>query len=119
MDFIKRNVIPSIVAFALLMLPLASYAQGQQGLRNPTTFDTIAAFIEGSLRALVSIALPVIAFFMVYAGFLFVKAGGSGDALTKAKKNFMWVVLGAALILGAWALATLIANTVSQLVRPS
>ncbi len=119
MNFIIRTLIPSVVAFALLMLPPISYAQAQQGLQNPTVFDSVARFIEGSLRALVTIALPVIAFFMVYAGFLFVKARGSESAITKAKENFFWVVIGAALILGAWVLATLIANTVSSLVRPS
>jgi hypothetical protein len=58
---------------------------------------------------------PVITVFIVYAGFLFVSARGNTETIKKAKENFMYVILGAALILGAWVLATLIGGTVSQL----
>jgi hypothetical protein len=52
---------------------------------------------------------------IVVAGFQFVLAQGNEEALGKAKRNFMYVVLGATLILGAWVIATLIGGTVNQL----
>ncbi|TSC86483.1 MAG: hypothetical protein G01um10148_469 [Parcubacteria group bacterium Gr01-1014_8] len=87
-----------------------------QTLQNPTQFPTIQRFIEGVLKAVVYIAMPIIALFMVYAGFLFVKARGNSGELENAKKNFVYVIIGAILILGAWVFATLIGGTVSQLV---
>jgi hypothetical protein len=36
--------------------------------------------------------------------------------LTTAKKNFVYVIIGAALVLGAWVLSTLLGATVSQLI---
>lgn len=72
-------------------------------------------FIAGALKALALIALPIITLFLVYSGFLFIWAQGNKDKLDDAKRNFMYVIIGALLILGAWILATLIAGTVSQL----
>ena len=119
MSFITRTLFPALVAFCLLMLPVSTYATNHTGLglRNPVQFPDIASFIEGALRALVTIALPIVAFFIVYSGFLFVSARGNDSKLSKAKENFKWVILGSALILGAWVLATMIAGTVAQLTR--
>lgn len=114
--YILRTVLPACVAFLLLMLPVSSYASSH-GLKNPVVYPDIARFIEGALRALLTIALPIVAFFIVYSGFLFVKARGNPGELGKAKENFKWVILGSALILGAWVLATMIAWNVGQLVR--
>ncbi|MDO8482124.1 MAG: hypothetical protein Q7S75_03520 [bacterium] len=87
-------------------------------LQNPLNkaFSTIPDFIAGVLKVVVIIALPIIALFIVVAGFRFIFAQGKEGALTEAKKNFMYVVIGALLIMGAWVLATLIAGTVTQLV---
>ena len=85
-------------------------------LNNPLAFTSITAFVAGALKIIVLIALPVIGFFIVLAGFQFITAQGKSEKLNAAKQNFVYVLLGAALILGAWALATLIGATVSQLV---
>ena len=85
-------------------------------LQNPLAFTSITSFVAGSLRIIVLIALPVIGFFIVLAGFQFITAQGKSEKLASAKQNFMYVIIGAGLILGAWALATLIGATVSQLV---
>ncbi|MBI5457372.1 hypothetical protein HY971_01460 [Candidatus Kaiserbacteria bacterium] len=87
-------------------------------LENPlnSNFSTIPAFIAGALKVLVIVALPIIALFIVIAGFMFVFARGNSSKLEEAKKNFVYVIIGALLILGAWVIATLIGGTVTQLV---
>ena len=89
-----------------------------KGLCNPlnSSFSSIPTFIAGALKVMVQVALPIIALFMVYAGFQFVTARGNGEQLTKARDNFKYVIYGTILILGAWVIATLIAGTVSQIV---
>ena len=89
-------------------------------LENPlkSEFSSIPAFIAGALKVVVMLALPVIVLFFVIAGFKFISAQGNPSALSEARKNFMWVVVGALLIMGAWVLATLLAGTVSQLIGP-
>ena len=88
---------------------------GQKCLQNPLRFPSIETFIQGVLQAIVMIALPIITVFFVYAGFLFISARGNAETIKRARTNFMYVIIGAALILGAWVLATLIGGTVSQL----
>lgn len=81
---------------------------------NPQ-LSTIPGFVSAVLKAVVAIALPLISLAFVYSGFMFVIARGNAEALKKARTNFLYVVVGAALILGAWILAELIGSTISQL----
>src|SRR6185436_4952207 len=115
----KRSTMRSAVALGFIawMAALPAFAQGTSGstcppntpscLQNPLRFGTIETFIQGVLQAIVMIGIPVITVFIVYAGFRFVMARGNASAINEAKKNFVYVILGAALILGAWVLATL------------
>lgn len=104
------------VSAVLLFAATVAHAQG--GLQNPlnSNFSTIPAFIAGALKVLVMVALPIITLFLVVAGFMFVFARGNSSKLEEAKKNFVYVIIGALLILGAWVIATLIGGTVTQLV---
>ena len=107
------------VGFATLFaLPLIAEAQGV-GLSNPLKdfINSIPTFIATALKAMVLLALPVVALFLVIAGFKFISAQGDSGKLTEAKENFMYVIIGALLILGAWVIATIINGTVSQLVN--
>ena len=98
-------------------MPFVASAQ-TTGIQNPlnSAYSTIPTFIAGFLKVMVQIGLPIVALFLLIAGYRFASAGGNSDKLTKAKDNFIYVIIGASLILGAWVLATLIGNTVSQVV---
>jgi len=107
-----------LVSATLLFFAVITFTDAQEvALKNPLNpnFSSIPAFIAGALKALALIALPIITLFFVISGFLFLTAQGNEAQLEKAKKNFLYVVIGALLILGAWIIATLIAGTVSQL----
>ncbi|PIR83704.1 hypothetical protein COU18_03455 [Candidatus Kaiserbacteria bacterium CG10_big_fil_rev_8_21_14_0_10_51_14] len=103
-------------AFVPLLTYAAECANGE-GLCNPldSRFSSIPTFIEGALQVLVVVALPIIGLFIVIAGFMFVLARGNSSGLEKAKKNFLYVIIGAGLILGAWVIAKLLSGTVAQL----
>ena len=109
-----------VIFFASFAIAHSATDCAPGSLCNPLRpeFSTIPTFVAGALKAVVIIALPVIVLFFVLAGFKFISAQGNPSELTAARKNFMWVVFGALLIMGAWVLATLIAGTVSQLVAP-
>jgi len=108
-----RRMMSALSAAVFLVAPVCVYAALDNPL-NPS-FSSIPAFIAGALKALAMIALPIITLFLVISGFLFVTAQGNEQKLQTAKKNFLYVIIGALLILGAWIIATLIAGTVSQL----
>lgn len=109
--------------FAYIVTSIALFAAqpvlAEQTLVNPLNVDSIPAFIAVALKAVAMIALPIITLFLVISGFLFLTAQGNQTKLETAKKNFFWVIIGALLILGAWIIATLIAGTISQVVRGS
>lgn len=114
-----RSGMEAIFTGMLLFAAQTSFALAQsQGLTNPLNpqFSTIPGFISGVLKVMVEVSLPIITIFIVYAGFKFVAARGNPGKLDEAKQNFVWVIFGALLILGAWVIATLIGGTVTQLV---
>lgn len=113
-----RSSLARISTLALLLwaAALPVLAQGvQNGLENPLKFSSVEKFVEGFLRAIVIIALPLITVFIVYAGFKFIAARGNPEGLNDAKRNITYVIMGAILILSAWVLATMIGGTIRQL----
>jgi|SRR5665213_2195814 len=108
----KLRIFVSAGCVAAVFLPVLVFAQTT--FQNPAKDATFQAFIGDFLKAIVQISLPILTLFIVYAGFKFVFARGKPERITEAKKNFLYVILGAILILGAWVLATLIASTATQ-----
>jgi len=86
-----------------------------QGLENPIAVDSIGGLVEKILDIVLIIGVPIVAFFIIYSGFLFVTARGNPEGLEKAKTTFIYTLIGAALLLGAWVLAQGIADTINSL----
>lgn len=105
-----------ILLYALPVLA-QSDCTGNNCLTNPLKASSLEKFVEGFLQAVIMVALPIIVAFMVYAGFKFIFARGNPGAISKARENFTWVIMGTIMILGAWVLATLIGGTVTQVLR--
>src|SRR5262245_24497444 len=108
-----------LIVVASLVFPLVALAETCNGdicsPLNPN-FSSIPNFFAGVLRVMVQIGLPIVALFLLIAGYKFVSAGGNSSKLEEAKENFKYVIIGALLVLGAWVIATLIGNTVGQVV---
>ncbi len=73
--------------------------------------DLIRILLEGALK----LGIPIIALAVIYAGFLFVAARGNEEKLTTAKQTLLYTLIGAAILLGSWAIAQLISETVDAL----
>lgn len=86
------------------------------GFSNPLqNICSIADFTKAVLEALVFILFPLAVVFVVYSGFLFIAAQGNSEKLARAKTNFIWTLIGVALLLGAWALSVLIQGTIDPI----
>jgi len=85
------------------------------GLENPLEIGTLMGFVEKILNIVVTIGIPIIAIFIIYSGFLFVKAQGNEAELKKAKDTFLYTIVGAAIVLGSWIFAQAIAGTINAL----
>lgn len=80
---------------------------------NPLGESSLYGIANAILDILMVFAVPIILFFIVWAGFLYVTAGGKEDQITKATKALMYAVIGGVIILGAKVLLEVITNTVN------
>jgi len=82
---------------------------------NPIKVDNIQGLIKNILIGVIKIGLPIVALAIIYCGFLFVAARGNSEKIKKAKDALIYTLIGAAILLGAWAIAQLISDTVLEL----
>lgn len=86
------------------------------GIPNPlnginSLYDLVQAIIN---NIVVPIGSVVIVLMIIFAGFQFVTAQGNPTKIEEAKKTFFFAVIGAAILLGSWAIAQIIKTTVEQ-----
>lgn len=126
MNFIKKNWQRLVLLTYAFFVPLVSFAQitiiptppCEAGkICNPLSSGAadIPSFIQTLLVGALRIGMPVIALAIIYCGFLFVAARGNPEKLTKAKDALLYTLIGAAILLGSWAIAQLISTTVLAL----
>lgn len=83
------------------------------GTVNPCTLYGMFAAIINDIILPIGGVLAVIAF--IYSGFLYVLAQGNDTKIKKAHQALLYTAIGTAVLLGAWVIAMVIENTVSQL----
>lgn len=81
-------------------------------IKNPLNVATVEDFFRAILAILLIIAVPLIVFFIIYAGFLYVTARGNEEKLTTANRALFYAILGGLLILGANILINIISGTI-------
>jgi hypothetical protein len=84
-------------------------------ISNPLKVNSIQDLISEALKFVVNLLAIAGVVYIIWTGFLFVKAQGNPTELEKAKKSFMNAIIGMAIILGAWGIATVIANTINKI----
>lgn len=86
-------------------------------LNNPLgAGTTLPVLIANLLKLVAQIGAVVCVFFIIYSGFLFIKAQGEPAEITKAKSVFFWSIIGTAILLGAAVIAELIKGTVNSVI---
>jgi len=87
------------------------------GITNPlsTEIDSIPKFIEAIIDIVLIVGVPIVVLAVIYVGFLFVKAQGKPEEITKAKSALIYTLIGAALLLGAFVIANAIGKTVDEI----
>lgn len=108
-----------ISAFALstvtLFVTKVAYAQPAGALQNPIRFGSLIEVLSAILDILVIFAVPIIVFFLIYAGFMYVTAQGNAAKITAATNALLYALIGGVIILGAEIIGGVIANTVDSI----
>ncbi|MES2749029.1 MAG: hypothetical protein V4606_01400 [Patescibacteria group bacterium] len=79
-------------------------------LRNITTIEGLLVAI---LNIIMILMVPVIVFFIIYAGFKYVMAQGNASQVEEATRALTYAIIGGVLILGAVAISQIIQNVVA------
>src|SRR3989338_5948445 len=133
MSLIKKNLYKLLFLAFLILIPIISFADEGEGsfppepsgtfpsdpnagkLINPISVDSIQELIKTLLEGVLKIGIPIVALAIIYCGFLFVAARGNSEKITKAKSALLYTLIGAAVLLGSWAIGKLISDTVFAL----
>ena len=133
MSLIKKNLYKLLLLAFLILIPIISFADEGEGsfppepsgtfpsdpnagkLINPISVDSIQELIKTLLEGVLKIGIPIVALAIIYCGFLFVAARGNAEKITKAKSALLYTLIGATILLGSWAIAELLRNTVLEL----
>lgn len=128
-NFFKNysGVIGTLVVFAIMLMPVfvtaASVTSPVPGgsdantLKNPLgdSINTPCKLVLALLRAVTVLGIPIAVLFIVWAGFKFVLARGNPGELTTARRNFLNVLIGIGIFVGATLIANIIVNTLKDL----
>jgi hypothetical protein len=121
MKLIKENWRKLGLVICALIVPVFSLYAAVEScdpgkICNPVpSITSVPGLIQTILEGVLKIGIPIVALAIVYSGFLFVFARGNSEKLTKAKDALLWTLVGAAVLLGSWAIAKMISATVLAL----
>mgnify|MGYP001581486295 CR=1 FL=1 len=97
------------------MLDLGANTALAYDIPNPINAGSFADVVYQLVYILTIIASPIAVLFLMYAGLLFVTARGSEEQLKKAKGVFFYTIIGVAILVGAYAIASAVVNFAEQL----
>lgn len=84
-----------------------------QRFENPLAFPGLTEFLEAILNIITIIAVPIVVFFLIYAGFMYVIARGNPEKIQVASKALLYGVIGGVVLLGATAIKVIVVNLVN------
>ena len=108
---LRKFLIFFVLLNSYLLLFTFTFAQGDDflGVRD-FTVQRIAAIITGFACWLIGVVLAIMVIFLVFSGIRFFLARGNETAVTDAKKNLTWTLVGILVILATNVIIATVAN---------
>jgi hypothetical protein len=75
---------------------------------NPLAFTEVQDFLVAILNVMIIVALPIVVFILIYAGFMYVTARGNAEQLQQASRALLYGAIGGVIILGSIAITQII-----------
>lgn len=88
-------------------------------ITNPLSIgNDIPSIIEAVMRGIVMpLASVLVVLALLYSGFKFVMAQGNATEIQKARDGLVWVLIGSAVLLGAYGISEFLKNTINDIVK--
>lgn len=83
-------------------------------LTNPLTTDSLETLILSIVDIAMNVGIVIATIMIIYAGFRLIWARGNATELEEAKKLFMYVIIGLAVLISAKAIVGIVKNTLIQ-----
>ena len=106
--FSKKGLWAILTVAALLMTSLGAMAQAPE-FEPPGSRD-LEKILLGIANFIGKLGIPVVAFFLILSGFMFVSAQGNKEKLKTARTMLIWTLVGTAIVVGAGPIAKMFIN---------
>ncbi len=110
----KTLVLATLLTLAPAVLAQTTPASQTVTLKNPLQVTSLEELLIAILNIIVVIAIPIIVFFIIYSGFLYVTAKGNASQVEQATRSLTYAIVGGVLIIGAVAIAEIVRNLVTS-----
>ena len=108
-----KKVIPFVLGFVIIFsVPLISFGAKlvpecniivNGVMTEPCDFNYLMTLINNIISfILITLATPIFALIIIYAGWLYIRCGGSSENVSKAKHIFKNALIGYVIALAAW-----------------
>lgn len=105
----KESIKSSFYFLSVLwLLPVLTYAAAPRGV--PKSVEQLYAIFCNAANWLFAFVIILAVAAFIYAGFLFFTGGGSTENISKAKKLFMYGLLGAGIVVLSKTLVIIVGN---------
>jgi len=90
-----------------------AYANEVHSLENPFGFGSLDSLLIELVNVLLIIAVPIVVFFIILAGFKYITAQGNPEKVKEAAQMLIYAIIGGVVILGSSAISVIIRNLVN------
>ena len=108
MQIASKQIFLLIVVFVLLFVSMTFTVNAEDSYDQYLHIDctSISDCVEALVKYVsLKLAAPIAVIFIIYSGFLFVRASGDPAKLQTAKSTLTWTIIGIAVTVAAWTLA--------------
>jgi hypothetical protein len=107
----------TILKYGSLLLPTLALADDGNTTSavnlNPLGHTDLLKFLVDLLDVVIKIGMVLMVIMFVWTGFQYVTAGGNTTKIATAHKAFMYAVIGAAIVLGAFIIINVLQGTIN------
>ena len=115
-NLINKPFLERVFWYMISLVLFSPVFAGAATIDNPLRADNLVQLLRDIIdRVILPFGIPIAAVFIIYSGFLFITARGNQEQLTRAKRNFWWVIVGTAILLGVYVIIVVIQGTISSL----
>ena len=113
---ILAGTMPTFLLLFLILVPFVEAFEIKNHLAVDLNDNPIASLLLIVLRVIITIAVPIITLFIIYAGFMYATARGNVEQTQQATRTLIYAIVGGVMILGAVALSEIVKNLVDAFI---